>query len=296
VDVDVVTVAYRSERHLRSCVEPLAGAPGIRVFVVNNDCPNRSADTVRDLPVTVVEMGRNAGFGAGSNAGARAGSAPAILFLNPDGEMQPDQVLLLAEAFERDPRCGAVGPHILETDGTTQLSMRRTPRLRSAFAEAFFLNNLLPGASWTSEIVTGGYEQAREVEWLSGAVLCARRSAFEEVGGFDERFFLYSEDIDLCTRLRLAGYRLRYEPGPIARHAGGGSAPRPGQVALKAEARITYARLHEPRPRYAAFRAAFVLNELLRLPLAATRSRGHLRGRLAALAVTLRHRSNAAVA
>ena len=180
--------------------------------------------------------------------------------------MQPDQVLLLAETFQREPSCGAAGPHILETDGTTQLSMRRTPRLRSAFAEAFFLNNVLPGASWTSELVVDGYEQAREVEWLSGAVLCARRTAFEEVGGFDERFFLYSEDVDLCTRLRRAGYRLRYEPGPIARHAGGGSAPRPGQVALKAEARITYSRLHESTPRYAAFRAAYVLNELLAAP------------------------------
>jgi N-acetylglucosaminyl-diphospho-decaprenol L-rhamnosyltransferase len=265
-------------------------------LVVDNDCPNRSADTVRDLPLTVVEMGRNAGFGAGSNAGAKAGSAPAILFLNPDGDMQPDQVLALAEAFERDAAVGAAGPHILETDGTTQLSMRRTPRLRSAFAEAFFLNNLLPGASWTSEIVADGYEQARDVEWLSGAVLAVRRSAFEEVGGFDERFFLYSEDVDLCTRLRRAGYRLRYDPRAIARHAGGGSAPRPGQVALKAGARITYARLHEPLPRYAAFRAAFVLNELMRLPLAATRSRGHLQGRLAALAVTLRHRQSAVVA
>src|SRR2546423_4995311 len=99
--------------------------------------------------------------------------------------MQPDQVLLLAETFQREPRCGAVGSHILETNGETQLSMRRAPRLRSAFAEAFFVNNVLPKASWTSELVADGYEQPHEVEWLSGAVLCVRRTAFEEVGGFD---------------------------------------------------------------------------------------------------------------
>jgi N-acetylglucosaminyl-diphospho-decaprenol L-rhamnosyltransferase len=285
--VDVVVVAYRSADHLRECVEPLAGREGIRVIVVDNACPERSPETVADLPVSIVSTGRNAGFGAGCNAGARAEAGEAILFLNPDATMLPDDVRRLGRCFEQDQLCGAAGPLILETTGETQPSMRRRPTLSSAFAEALYLHHLFPRAPWATELVWTGYEEPREVEWLSGAVLCVRRAAFEEVGGFDERFFMYCEDIDLCDRLRRRGYRIRYEPAALARHAGGGSVPRPMLTPMKANARLLYARLHEPWPRYAAFRVALALNELLRLPVAAARSPMHLRGRLAALAVTL---------
>jgi len=285
---DVVTVAYNSADHLRDCIEPLAGQPDIHPIVVDNACPARSPDLVRDLPnVTVVEMGRNAGFGAGCNAGARAGDGDAILFLNPDASMTPDDLRTLARAFEEHPRCGAVGPHIAEVTGETQLSIRRVPTLASAFAEALYVHHLVGDAAWASEIVKGGYDTAHEVEWLSGAVVCIRRAAFEQVGGFDERLFMYSEDTDLGVRLREAGWTLRYDPDATSWHVGGGSAPRPEQAALKATARITYARIHERGVRYAAFRVAFALYEAARIPQAAARSRSHLRGRLRALHVAL---------
>jgi GT2 family glycosyltransferase len=286
--VDVVTVAYRSAAHLRACVEPLAGVPGINVVVVDNACPERSAETVRDLPVTVVDMGRNVGFAAGCNAGAATGSSPAILFLNPDAQMAPGDVLELARVLLADDRRGAAGPRLLEANGDLQLSMRRTPRLRSAFAEALFIHHLLPAHPWTTEIVARGYEHAQDVEWLSGAVICIRRDAYEELNGFDERFFMYSEDTDIGTRLRRAGWTLRYDPSSTARHIGGQSAARAGQAAQRARARLTYARLHEPPLRVAAFRAALALTELLRLPSAALRSRLHFRSRVEALATVLR--------
>lgn len=287
MSVDVVVVAYRSGSHLRASVEPLCNEPDLHVIVVDNACPERSTAQVEGLPVELVEMGRNAGFGAGCNSGAGRGRGDAILFLNPDATIAPSDVRALAAVLDGDPSCAAVGPRILETNGELQLSMRRAPRLRSAFGEAFFLHHLFRHAAWPTEIVRIGYDTPREVEWLSGAVLCARRSAFEQVGGFDERLFLYSEDTDLCTRLRERGYALRYEPGALARHAGGGSAPRSSLVALKAEGRVTYARLHERRARYLAFRLAYAAHELVRVPLALVRSRTHARWRLVALAVTL---------
>src|SRR3954468_21594469 len=161
---DVVTVAYNSSDHLRDCIEPLAGQPDIHPIVVDNACPERSPDLVRDLPgVSVVAMGRNAGFGAGCNAGARAGDGDAILFLNPDASMTPDDLRLLARAFEQHPRCGAVGPHIEETTGETQFSIRRLPRLSSAFAEAFYLHHVLRSVPWANEVVRWGYDTAHEV-------------------------------------------------------------------------------------------------------------------------------------
>jgi len=285
--IDVVTIAYRSGRYLRACVEPLSRTPGVRTIVVDNACPEHSAETVADLDVRLVRMSRNVGFAAGCNAGAAAGSGDVILFLNPDAEMRPSEVEGLGELFDEDPTLGAIGPRILEASGEVQPSMRRTPRLLAAFGEALFLQHLFRRSAWPTEIVRAGYGEARSSEWLSGAVLCVRRVAFEQVGGFDERFFMYCEDTDLCLRLRRAGFEVRYDPAATAMHVGGGSAPRPLQAAQRVSGRLLYARLHESGFRYLAFRAAFVLFELLRLPVGAVRSSSHLQGRLDALLVTL---------
>ena len=142
--VDVIVVAYRSARYLRACVEPLCVHPDIDVTVVDNACPERSPATLDGLPVRIVQMGRNAGFGAGCNAGAARGSSGAILFLNPDARMEPADVLLLAGRLRDDPSLGVVGPRLLGADGTTQLSMRREPGLATAFGEALFLPHAFP--------------------------------------------------------------------------------------------------------------------------------------------------------
>jgi GT2 family glycosyltransferase len=286
MELDVVVVAYRSGACLRKCVEPLAGRPGVAVFVVDNQCPDGSPALVADLPLTTVALGRNAGFGAGCNAGVRIGSAPAVLFLNPDAQIDPSAALALASRLEFDPSLGAVGPRIVGEDGSTHLSVRRLPRLRSAFGEALFLHHLLPRAQWATEFVRSPGAEA-PAEWLSGAVLCVRRSSFEAVGGFDERFFLYSEDTDICARLRQAGFGIAYEPAVTAMHVGGGSARAAGQEEMKLTARLLYARLHESHSRYAAFRVAYAFHQALRLPVALVRSREHARGRAAALGAVL---------
>jgi N-acetylglucosaminyl-diphospho-decaprenol L-rhamnosyltransferase len=288
MQIDAVVVAYRSSAHLRRCVEPLCGQPDLRVIVVDNACPERSTSTIADLPVEIIEMGRNAGFSAGCNAGARVGVGEAILFLNPDARITPPNVRLLASRLVTNPTLGAVGPRVLSPSGEIELSMRRAPSLRSALGEALFFHHIVRGASSPTEFVRGGYELPSEAEWLTGAVLLVRRSAFDTIGGFDERFFLYSEDTDLCIRLRKRGLVVFYDPAATAEHEGGGSAPRPAQAALKAEARVLYARLHERGVRYAAFRAAFAIHELVRVPVAATRSMMHLRARLAAVVAALR--------
>ena len=257
--VDVVVVAYRSGRDLRDCVEPLAGEPDFTVTVVDNADPERSADTVRDLPLTVVETGRNGGFGAGCNAGAAHGTAPTILFLNPDARIAPADVRRLVQALDEDPGRAAAGPRI---DG--ELSIRRFPSLTTIYAEALFVHHLLPQ---TSELVHTGYDEAHEADWLTGAALAVRRRAFEQIHGFDERFFMYSEETDLCRRLRDAGYTVWYEPAAHATHTGGASAPRATLAPEKTRSRILYARLHERGPRYTAFRVAIAVHDLLRVPL-----------------------------
>ena len=142
-------------------------------------------------------------------------------------------------------------------------------------------------AQWVTEQVRRDYGRSSAPEALIGAALLVRRSTFERVGGFDEAFFLYCEDIDLCTRLRRAGFTLLYEPAAAARHARGGSTPAGSQAALRTGARIVYARVHSRGLRYGCFRLACVLHEVARLPVAASRSTRHLRARAAAVAVSL---------
>jgi len=285
--IDVVVVAYRSLQHLRGCVEPLCGLDDIRVVVMDNACPEDSTSSLAGLDVEIMRMGRNAGFASACNAGASTGHGSAILFLNPDARISPADVRILASRLDSDSRCGAVGPRIVDSSGRTDLSIRRSPRLPSAFGEALFLHHLARRATWPTETVRAGYEHPCEAEWLSGAALCLRRSAFESIGGFDERFFMYSEDADLCLRLRQKGFGVRYEPAATARHEGGSSAPRPTLASRNLASRIAYVRAHERGLRYLAFRLAYVLHELLRLPLAAARSGAELRGRVRAFAVSL---------
>jgi N-acetylglucosaminyl-diphospho-decaprenol L-rhamnosyltransferase len=210
-----------------------------------------------------------------------------VLFLNPDARMSPVDVRLLADRLLQDFDVGAVGARLVEPDGTKQPSMRRKPGLGAAFGEALFLQHAFPNAAWPTEIVRYGYDTAHEAEWLSGAALCVRRAAFEQIGGFDERFFMYSEDADLGMRLREAGYRLLYEPAAVAEHEGGRSTPNSKNPVLRAKARIAYAYVHEPFLRYVAFRVAIALNELVRVPVAATRSTAVTRERAEALRVAI---------
>lgn len=244
--VDAVVVSYRSAGTLRGCVAPLAALAGVRVTVVDNASPDDALATIADLDVEVVRAERNGGFSAGCNLGAATGTAPYLLFLNPDARLDAGSLEALVAVLDRDPSTGLVGPRILDEDRSLAFSLRRFPRRRSTFAQALFLHRLLPRAAWTDELVRdpAPYERPGTAEWLSGACLLVRRTAYEAVGGFDDGFFLYCEDTDLCRRLWLAGHRVRYEPAAVARHVGGASSG-PGETqAVAARSRVRYARKH----------------------------------------------------
>jgi N-acetylglucosaminyl-diphospho-decaprenol L-rhamnosyltransferase len=248
-DVDVVVVSYNSAEELRSCVEPLAGMPDVNVIVVDSASTDGSVASVSDLPVTVEALKENRGFAHGCNAGARRGNAPYVLLLNPDATLDKPSLERMVATAEADPAIGAVAPRIQDVDGTLDWSQRRFPRLRSTFAQALFLHRFFPLAPWTDELVRdpAAYERSASPEWASGACLLVRRTALERLGGLDEGFFLYCEDMDLCRRLRGQGLDIRYDAGAICIHEGGASAPRSSLLPVLAASRIRYARKHQPR-------------------------------------------------
>ena len=251
---------------LRACVEPFSREPSIGVFVVDNASNDDSVSVVADLPVSVFALKKNLGFAGGCNVGWRAAKATYVLFLNPDARVAPLGVLRLANVIERT-SAGAVAPKIVNESGDLEWSVRRFPTVRSIYGQALFAHHLFPTASWVDEVIRDRerYEHEGPCDWASGACLLARRELLERIGGFDERFFLYREDVDLCRRLRNLGEAVVYTPTVVCIHAGGASAPRWRLLQLLTSSRITYARKHFGSIRAGAYRIGVALNALTHL-------------------------------
>lgn len=295
--VDVVVVAYNSAATLRGCVAPLVDEPGVHVIVVDNASPDDSLAAVAGLPVTVVRAYANHGFAAGCNLGTAHGVAPYVLLLNPDARLERADLAALVAVLDDEPAAGIAGPRILEADGALAHSQRRFPRRASTFAQALFLHRLWPLAAWSDELIRdrAAYERPGAPDWLSGACLLVRREALEAVGGLDEDFFLYCEDIDLCARVRTAGWDVRYEPTATARHEGGVSGPREALLGIYARNRVRYARKHEGRTAAAIEAAGVALGHATHAVASLTRP-AHRRGHLAALRALARTSSTTGAA
>lgn len=176
--------------------------------------------------VRLVQRARNEGFGSAANAGAAATSGRWILLLNPDAWPEGDAVERLMRFAEEKPRLGAAGPLLLDAEGQPQRSTIRPPMSAASLAVwAAFPR----AASRLYGVVRGGRQAPREGEFLQGSALLLRREAFEQIGGFDEQFFMYGEDADLCARLRDAGWGVEVCSEARFVHVGGGSSGAEGE-------------------------------------------------------------------
>jgi GT2 family glycosyltransferase len=292
--IDAVVVSYNSRDTLRAAVEPLLALPSVAVTVVDNASSDGSLASIADLDARAIDSGRNGGFGFGCNLGAAAGSADYVLFINPDARIAAEDLARLSSVLDGSPQVGLVGPRLREEDGELIPSMRRYQRLGSTWATALFLHRFVRRAAWANEIVgdPAAYEAPAAPEWLSGACMLVRRSVFEALGGFDdERFFLYCEDMDLCRRIWAAGFEVRYEPGAVARHEGGHSAPRTSLFAVLAESRTAFARKHGGVVVAALTRLGLAVHAVTHVAVAAAARRpAHRRGNVAALRAVVRAR------
>jgi GT2 family glycosyltransferase len=244
--VDIVVVSYNSRAHVRSTVEPLARVPDLKIILVDNDSRDGTVESVRDLQIDVAALATNQGFAHACNVGWRRGTAVYVLFLNPDAKIDPESIRRLVQVLEDDRSAGAVAPKIVDERGTLEFSQRRFPRPISTMSEALYLHRLFPRARWSGELVRdpAAYGAPRTVDWVSGACVLVRRDVLDLVGGWDEGFFLYCEDIDLCKRIGDAGFCVRFEPSAVAVHAGGASAPRAALLPTLAASRVRYAHKH----------------------------------------------------
>jgi len=171
-----------------------------------------------------VQTGRNGGYGAGANVGALRGSAEWILVSNADIVLEPGAVAALLHVAKSDDAIGAVGPRVQEIDGTTYPSARPLPTLMLGVGHAL-LGKGWPNNPWTRRYRLNLHPLGGEVDagWLSGSCFLVRRSVWEALGGFDERYFMFFEDVDLGRRLGLTGHRQVWTPRAVVTHLGGHS-------------------------------------------------------------------------
>ena len=225
-EVAAVIVSYNVADLLVRCVASLRADGVDRIVVVDNASADDSVAAVRaaDPGVEVLALTENLGFGAGVNRGVARTVEPHVLVMNPDVEVEVGSTKVLLDALAADAGLAVVGPGIETPEGDLYPSARTFPDLVDAAGHAF-LHFVWPANPFSRryKMLDWDHCDARDVDWVAGTHLLARRSAWDQVGGFDEAFFMYMEDVDLCWRLHRAGWRVGYEPAARIRHAIGRS-------------------------------------------------------------------------
>jgi len=240
-----VLVNYNAGDELRRALASIAadwsGRPWEAVVVDNASSDGSEAIATEFAPhVRLIANRENVGFGRGVNQGVAATAAPLILVMNPDCVLESGATTTLAAELRRRDRCAIVGPRILDPDGALQGSARGDPDMfTGVFGRTTLLRRLFPRLSVSKRnvvdvAVASTTSESVVVDWVSGACFLARRDALADVGGFDERYFLYWEDADLCRRLRARGYEIRYVPAATAVHRVGHSSRTAAAASVRA--------------------------------------------------------------
>lgn len=240
MSIQVVVVTHNSTGHLQTFLDsvPLATDRPVTVTISDNASTEGDLRPFEERPeVHVLRNGANLGYGAAANRGAAQGTSEWLVVANPDVRLTPGVLDELVEAAARWPEAGALGPGILTPEGLLYPSARLLPSLRRGIGHAT-LGWVWPGNPWSRAYRNDrGAPVEGPVGWLSGSFLLLRRSAFDAVGGFDERYFMYFEDVDLCDRLGRAGYPSVYVPSAKVLHVGGHSTTKdPAAAARMAKA------------------------------------------------------------
>jgi len=229
--MDIVIVNWNAGDLLRRCLVSLPGAvvDGVsvdRVVVVDNASTDGSIDGLPDIPgLVVLRNSSNRGFAAACNQGAVGSAAKYLLFLNPDTALRSDSLAPATACLDapENSTVGAVGARLIDESGRTTPSCARFPTLGRLAAQSIGLDRVLPRLFPPHFMSEWDHLDTRPVDQVMGAFLMIRRGLFESLGGFDERFFVYYEDADLCARIRTAGFSTLHVAEAVAVHRGCGT-------------------------------------------------------------------------
>lgn len=255
VDLTVIIVSWNVRELLRRCLESLALARGtMDVIVVDNASTDGSPEMVStDFPhVRLVRNDENRGFAAANNQGLGLSQGRTLLLLNPDTEVVGDALAKMVSHMDAYPEVGALGPQLRYPDGSLQSSRRRFPSLSTALVESTVVQEW-----WKDNRILRRYymsdtsdDAIQPVDWVVGACLLVRREAYEQAGGLDEGFFMYSEEMDWCRRIKDAGWEIVYLPTATVIHHEGRSSE---QVIAERHIRFQCSKVRYFRKHHGAF-------------------------------------------
>jgi len=220
IDLTVSIVNWNTKEPLRACLVALLGQTGCRIeiIVADNASSDGSAEMVQSEfgdRVSLIVNSKNLGFGAAHNKAIEQARGRYILVLNPDSHaLSEDLCCKIVGYMDEHPKIGALGPKIVNPDGSLQFSARRFPNPFAGIFRGTRLGRMFPNNRFVRAYLMTDFahDQIAEVDWLSGAALVFRKETLDKVGLFDERFFMYCEDMDICKRIGDAGWKVVYYP------------------------------------------------------------------------------------
>jgi len=237
------------------------------VIVVDNESSDGTGELVTtNFPEARVVRCSNLGFGHANNRALMATDARYVLFLNPDTEVREGTFEDLVRAMDARPSVGLIGVRQVDAEGRLDATIRRFPNAARALGEAFSIERLPGRPRWLGEreLDLELYDREIKCDWTSGSFMLARREAIESAGFFDERFFMYSDETDLCRRVKLAGWEVRHLPSMTIVHHAGKAGIKPGIESLSAYTRLLYARKYFSPVHRVLYSGAVLLRHALR--------------------------------
>ena len=269
-DLTIIVVSTNEREWLEPCLRTLfehAGDARLEVVVVDNESTDGTRELVEQrFPQARVVDSVNRGFAHANNRGAMSGMGRYVLYLNPDTEIMQGTFGELVATLDRRPDVGLAGVRQLTGDGTLWPTIRYFPSVTRALGDALASERWPHRPRWAGEreLDLTLYDRVAECDWTSGSFMLARREALLSAGMLDERFFIYSEEPDLCLRMKRAGWRVLHLPAmTIVHHADKGGV-RPKMMAQDAFTRRQYAHKHFAPPRRVAYLAAVGARQALR--------------------------------
>jgi hypothetical protein len=225
--VSIIVVNYNHKYFPRMCVEAIEKSHAnfdYEIIVVDNDSKDESIHYLREMDkegrIQLIESGANLGYGKGNNLGVKAAKGEYVIISNPDVFVKPDTMQTLLDHMESNPQIGLLGPRLRYYNGDIQPSCRRHMTFFDLIIKRTFLKKLPMFKKRLEHYLMEDFthDDAQEVDLITGAYFMMRKSVYDEIGGFDPRYFLFMEDYDLCLTLHKNGYKVVYFPEAEAQH------------------------------------------------------------------------------
>jgi N-acetylglucosaminyl-diphospho-decaprenol L-rhamnosyltransferase len=282
-DLAIITVSTNEARWLRPCLDTVFAHLGdlrADVIVVDNDSQDETRELVtQEYPGARVVSSRNHGFSHANNRGLMTCNARYVLFLNPDTEILDGKFSDLVQAMDERPTVGLIGVRQITGEGRLDRTIRYFPNALRALGSSLAADRLPRRPRWLGEreLDPAAYDRETACDWTSGSFMLARREAIESAGYLDERYFMYSDETDLCRRVKTAGWEVRHLPSMTILHHDGKAGVKPSIVSLGAWTRLAYARKHFSPVHRAAYAGSVILGHSLRSAYAGRGEQGRVR-------------------